>query len=73
MIDEEEQELQRYNELYRRQIETEEEWSEGKKWRERLDNLFFARKIDYWIPADSTRSDFWWLGVRLDYVARLLF
>jgi len=48
------------------EIETEEEWSEGKKWRERLDNLFFARKIDYWIPADSTRSDFWWLGVRFE-------
>ena len=48
------------------EIETEKEWSEGKKWRERLDNLFFARKIDYWIPADSTRSDFWWLGVRFE-------
>ena len=48
------------------EIETEEEWSEGKKWRERIDNLFFARKIDYWIPADSTRSDFWWLGVRFE-------
>ena len=48
------------------EIETEEEWSEGKKWRERLDNLFFARKINYWIPADSTRSDFWWLGLRFE-------
>ena len=47
-------------------IETAEQWSEGKKWRERIDNLFSARKVDYWIPADSTRSDFWWLGVRFE-------
>lgn len=42
------------------------EWTEGKKWRKRRDKLFFDRKIDYWIPADSTRSDFWWLGVRFE-------
>ena len=42
------------------------EWTEGKKWRERRDKLFFDSKIDYWIPADSTRSDFWWLGVRFE-------
>ena len=48
------------------EIETTEQRSEGTKWRKRLDNLFFARKIDYWIPADSTRSDFWWLGLRFE-------
>ena len=48
------------------EIDEQEKWSEGKKWREKLDDLFFARKLDYWIPADSTRSDFWWLGVRFE-------
>ena len=48
------------------EIGEKEKWSEGKKWRERLENLFSARKIDYWIPADTTRSDFWWLGVRFE-------
>ena len=48
------------------EIEGKEKWSEGKKWRERLNDLFRARKIDYWIPADTTRSDFWWLGVRFE-------
>ncbi len=44
----------------------EKDWSEGKKWRERRNALFFDSKIDFWIPADSTRSDFWWLGVRFE-------
>ena len=48
------------------EITGKEKWSEGKKWRERLDYLFSARKIDYWIPADTTRSDFWWLSVRFE-------
>ena len=48
------------------QIGDKEKWSEGKKWRERLGDLFNARKIEYWIPADTTRSDFWWLGVRFE-------
>lgn len=55
------------------EIATKESWSEGKKWRERRQMLFADRKIDYWIPADSTRSDFWWLGVRFagEYRVRL--
>jgi len=48
------------------EIAGKEKWSEGKKWRERLDHLFSARKVDYWIPADTTRSDFWWLSVRFE-------
>ena len=42
------------------------DWSEGKLWRERRGDLFGNRVIDYWVPADSTRSDFWWLGVRFE-------
>ena len=42
------------------------DWSEGRLWRERRADLYGARVIDYWIPADSTRSDFWWLGVRFE-------
>ena len=42
------------------------DWTEGKKWRERRDFLFGDRYVNYWIPADSTRSDFWWLGVRFE-------
>lgn len=55
------------------EIDDKEQWSEGKKWREKLDNLFFASKLDYWIPVDTTRSDFWWLGVRFEgeYQVRL--
>lgn len=40
------------------------DWSEGRKWRERREDLYWNRAIDYWIPADSTHSDFWWAGVR---------
>jgi hypothetical protein len=49
------------------------DWSEGKKWRERRGTLFFDHQVEYWIPADSTRSDFWWLGVRFEgeYQVRL--
>ena len=42
------------------------DWSEGRLWRERRADLYRARVIDYWVPADSTRSDFWWLGVRFE-------
>ena len=43
-----------------------EDWTEGKLWRERREELYYSRVIDYWIPADSTRGDFWWLGVRFE-------
>ena len=42
----------------------EEDWTEGRKWRERRDELYWSRVIDCWAPADSTHSDFWWAGVR---------
>ncbi|MEW6750247.1 MAG: DUF4249 family protein [Candidatus Latescibacterota bacterium] len=42
------------------------DWSEGKRWRERMDKLFFGRSIDFWVPADTLRSDYWWLGVRFE-------
>lgn len=38
--------------------------SRGEFWRKQRDELYWGRVIDYWIPADSLRSDFWWLGVR---------
>jgi hypothetical protein len=41
----------------------EEADSRGEFWRDRRD-LLWSRVIDYWIPADSLRSDFWWWGVR---------
>ncbi len=44
----------------------EEDWTEGKLWREKRSDLHNGRVLDYWMPADSTRSDFWWLGVRFD-------
>jgi hypothetical protein len=43
-----------------------EDWTEGRKWRKRREYLFRDRFINYWIPADSLRSDFWWLGVRFE-------
>jgi len=46
------------------EISEKEKWSEGKKWRERREELYWNRTTDYWMPADSTRSDFWWAGVR---------
>ena len=49
------------------EIET-NDWTEGQKWRERRSNLDRDRFINYWIPADSLRSDFWWLGVRFEGV-----
>ena len=48
-----------------------EDWSEGKLWRERRQDLYNSRVLDYWMPADSTRSDFWWLGVRFEGEYRL--
>ena len=47
--------------------------TEGKKWRDRRGHLFSQRKIDYWVPVDTLRSDFWWLGVRFEgeYQVRL--
>ncbi len=48
-------------------IEQEEkDWTEGKLWREKRSDLYNGRVLDYWMPADSTRSDFWWLGVRFE-------
>ena len=45
-------------------IDEDEDKSEGKKWRDRREELYWHRVIDYWMPADSTRGDFWWAGVR---------
>lgn len=47
------------------------DWTEGRTWRERRDLLYWSRVIDYWIPADSTRSDFWWAGVRFEGKVRV--
>jgi len=48
-------------------IEQEEkDWTEGKLWREKRSDLYNGRVLDYWMPADSTHSDFWWLGVRFE-------
>jgi hypothetical protein len=38
--------------------------SPGELWRDRRDELYWGRVIDYWIPADTLRSDYWWWGVR---------
>ena len=46
------------------EIDADEELSEGEKWRDKREELFWNRAIDYWVPADSTHSDFWWAGVR---------
>ena len=43
-----------------------ESWSEGKKWRKKREQLFFSRLVDYWVPADTLRGDYWWLGVRFE-------
>jgi len=42
----------------------EEANSRGEFWRHQRDELYWGRVVDYWIPADSLRSDFWWFGVR---------
>ena len=42
------------------------DWTEGKKWRERRDDLFNDRFVDYWVPSDTLRTDYWWLGVRFE-------
>ena len=42
------------------------DWSEGRRWRQKRRELYQNRVFDYWMPADSTRSDFWWLGVRFE-------
>ena len=42
------------------------DWSEGRKWRQKRRELNQNRVFEYWMPADSTRSDFWWLGVRFE-------
>lgn len=49
-----------------------EDWDEidgddktvGARWRDKRDKLYWSRALDYWVPADSTHSDFWWAGVR---------
>jgi hypothetical protein len=46
-------------------------WTEGHVWRERRDDLYWSRVIDYWVPADSTHSDFWWVGVRFEGTYRV--
>ena len=43
---------------------TEKADSRGEFWRKRRENLYWGRVIDYWMPADTLRSDFWWFGVR---------
>lgn len=52
-------------------IDLKENWSEGKKWREKMDELFYGRVVDFWVPADTLRSDYWWLGVRFEGEYRL--
>lgn len=42
----------------------EEADSAGELWRNQREDLYWNRVIDYWMPADSLRSDFWWWGVR---------
>ena len=42
------------------------DWTEGKKWRERRQVLTNNRVVDYWIPADTLRGDYWWLGLRFE-------
>tara|TARA_Y100000588_G_scaffold256610_1_gene271159 strand:+ start:416 stop:1519 length:1104 start_codon:yes stop_codon:yes gene_type:complete len=42
------------------------DWTEGKKWRKRRDTLYDHSFVDYWVPADTLRSDYWWLGVRFE-------
>jgi len=41
-------------------------WSEGRKWREKMDELFWNRLVDYPVPADTLRGDYWWVGVRFE-------
>ena len=42
------------------------DWTEGKKWRKRRDTLFDHSFVDFWVPADTLRSDYWWVGVRFE-------
>ncbi len=42
------------------------DWSEGRKWRERRQDLLVNKRVDYWIPADTLRSDYWWAGIRFE-------
>lgn len=48
------------------EITERDDWTEGKRWRERLSELEMARLTEYWMPADSLRSDYWWVGVRFE-------
>jgi hypothetical protein len=41
-------------------------WTEGKKWRERRQDLDQNRVVSYWIPADTLRGDYWWAGLRFE-------
>lgn len=41
-------------------------WSEGKKWRERRQTLDMNRVVNYWVPADTLRGDYWWAGLRFE-------
>jgi uncharacterized protein DUF4249 len=48
------------------EIDLKDQWTEGRKWRERMDELFWNRQVDYWVPADTLRADYWWLGLRFE-------
>ena len=41
-------------------------WTEGRKWRQRREQLYWSRQFEYWMPADSLRSDYLWIGVRFE-------
>jgi hypothetical protein len=49
-----------------------EDWDEqiedadrpGQLWRKQREDLYWTRVIDYWMPVDTLRSDYWWWGVR---------
>jgi hypothetical protein len=53
------------------ELEGKENWSEGHIWRERLDRLFWSSRVDYFVPVDSLRSDYWWVGVRFEGECRV--
>ncbi|MSR84460.1 MAG: DUF4249 family protein [Candidatus Latescibacteria bacterium] len=42
------------------------DWTEGRKWRERRQILNENNVVDYRIPADTLRGDYWWLGLRFE-------
>ncbi|MFA6112181.1 MAG: hypothetical protein WDA75_25770, partial [Candidatus Latescibacterota bacterium] len=46
-------------------------WTEARKWQERMDRLFWSSRVDYFVPVDSLRSDYWWAGVRFEGECRV--